>query len=137
MDVVDMELARWLSFYIENGGPLDKLTISSDADSATPDMFMRQLCELVVKHGYSVDFVLPLVTRNPATVLKLENKATLEVGCDADILLLDRGTLAVREVIAGGRRMVSDGSPVEHETFLEKSYRNIDLVGEKYHEMPD
>jgi hypothetical protein len=51
MDVVDQEPARWLDFYIENGGPLEKLTISSGADSATPDMFMAQLCRLVVRHG--------------------------------------------------------------------------------------
>jgi beta-aspartyl-dipeptidase (metallo-type) len=137
IDVVNQDLARWLRFYVDNGGPLDKLTVSSDADSATPDMFMRQLCELVVKHDYSLDLVLPLVTTNPATVLKLEGKGTLEEGRDADILVLDRGTLAVREVIARGRRMVSDGSPCERERFLQKSYRNIDLVGDKYHEVFD
>src|SRR5215207_2442529 len=78
-DVVNQDLAKWLEFYIENGGPLEKLTISSDTDSSTPAIFYEQLCGLVVKHGHSLDLVLPLVTTNPATVLKLEKKGCLEV----------------------------------------------------------
>jgi beta-aspartyl-dipeptidase (metallo-type) len=134
MDVVEKGLARWLTFYIDNGGPLEKLTISSDADSATPEMYMEQLCQLVVKHGYSLDLVLPLVTTNPAMVLKLEQKGTLKEGKDADIVLLERGTLSVRDVIARGQRLVIDGEPARAEKFLEKSHRNISLVGAKYGE---
>jgi beta-aspartyl-dipeptidase (metallo-type) len=131
-DVVNEDLAKWLDFYIENGGPLERLTISSDSDSSTPDIFYSQLCGLVVKHGYSLDQVLPLVTSNTASVLKLEKKGCLEVGKDADVLLVERGTLDIRHVIARGRRMVSDGEPIVREKFLEKSFRGIDLVGDKF-----
>jgi hypothetical protein len=44
-------------------------------------------------------------------------------------VVLDRGTLDVREVIARGRRMVIAGQPVVHERFLEKSSRNYALIG--------
>src|SRR5204863_5302674 len=46
MDVVEENIAKWLPVYLENGGPLDKLTISSDMDSSTPEIFYRQFCEL-------------------------------------------------------------------------------------------
>jgi beta-aspartyl-dipeptidase (metallo-type) len=131
-DIVNQDLAKWLDFYIENGGPLDRLTVSSDTDSSTPDIFYQQLCGLVVKHGYSLDLVLPLVTSNTASVLKLEKKGCLEVGKDADVLIVERGTLDIRHVIAKGRRMVSDGEPIVREKFLEKSSRGIDLVGDKF-----
>jgi beta-aspartyl-dipeptidase (metallo-type) len=131
-DVVNEDLAKWLDFYIENGGPLDRLTISSDTDSSTPDIYYRQICGLVVKHQYTLDLVLPLATTNPATVLKLERKGTVEVGKDADIVILSKGSLDIRDVIARGRRMVADGEPVVREKFLEKSKRNIELVGDQF-----
>ena len=132
IDVVNEDLAKWLDFYIENGGPLDKLTISSDTDSSTPDIYWEQLCGLVVKHGHTLDFVLPLVTTNPARVLKLDKKGCLEVGKDADLVILSRDTLEIRDVIARGKRMVVDGTPIVREKFLSKSSRSIDLVGEQF-----
>ena len=134
IDVVEQDLAQWVTFYIDNGGPLDKLTVSSDSDSSTPDIYYQQICGLVVKHRYTLDLVLPLVTTNTASVLKLEKKGKVEPGKDADLVILDRGTLEIRDVIARGKPMVRDGEPVVREKFLEKSYRNIDLVGDKYGE---
>ena len=132
IDVVNEDLGKWLDFYVENGGPLDKLTISSDTDSSTPDIYWEQLCGLVIKHGHTLDFVLPLVTTNPARVLKLDKKGCLEAGKDADLVILSRDTLEIRDVIARGKRMVADGTPVVREKFLSKSSRNIDLVGDKF-----
>jgi beta-aspartyl-dipeptidase (metallo-type) len=134
MDVVNKDLAKWLDYYIENGGPLDRLTVSSDTDSSTPDLYYEQLCGLVVKHGYTLDFVLPLVTTNPATVLKLDKKGALEPGKDADLVILSRDSLEIRDVIARGKHMVADGVPVVREKFLSKSARNIDLVGDEFHQ---
>jgi beta-aspartyl-dipeptidase (metallo-type) len=134
MDVVNKDLAKWLDYYIENGGPLDRLTVSSDTDSSTPDLYYEQLCGLVVKHGYTLDFVLPLVTTNPATVLKLDKKGALEPGKDADLVILSRDSLEIRDVIARGKHVVADGVPVVREKFLSKSARNIDLVGDEFHQ---
>ena len=132
IDVVNEDLGKWLDFYVENGGPLDRLTISSDTDSSTPDIYWEQLCGLVIKHGHTLDFVLPLVTTNPARVLKLDKKGCLEAGKDADLVILSRDTLEIRDVIARGKRMVADGTPVVREKFLSKSSRSIDLVGEQF-----
>jgi beta-aspartyl-dipeptidase (metallo-type) len=131
-DVVNEDLAKWLRFYIENGGPLDRLTVSSDADSSTPDILYEQFCGLVVRHDFTLDLVLPLLTENPARLLKLERKGKLEVGCDADVVILERGSLAIRDVIARGRRVVIDGTPVIQEKFLEKSKRSISIVGGQF-----
>ena len=46
--------------------------------------------------------MLPLLTQNPARALRIdERKGTLEIGKDADIVLLDDG-LRVCATIAGG-----------------------------------
>jgi beta-aspartyl-dipeptidase (metallo-type) len=133
-DVVEKDLARWVRHYRDHGGPMDRLTVSSDSDSSTPDIFWDQLCGLVVKFGIPLEQMLPLVTQNTARVLKLRGKGAVAAGCDADLVVLQRGTLEIREVIARGRRMVADGAPCVRERFLEKSSRKYELVGDKLDE---
>ena len=129
LDVVEKDLAKWVSYYANHGGPMDRLTVSSDSDSSTPDILYSQLCGLVVEHRVPLETMLALSTRNPARVLKLERKGELAVGKDADVLVLEERTLDIREVIARGRRMVVDGEPVVRARFIEESSRRWTLVG--------
>jgi beta-aspartyl-dipeptidase (metallo-type) len=130
-DVVNEDLARWVKFYIDNGGPLDRLTISSDADSSTPDILAEQVRGLVTTHGLSVDLVLPLVTTNPARILKLPRKGQIAAGCDGDVLIVEPESLTIRDVLARGRRCVQDGQLVHREKFLEKSKRAYEIIGDE------
>jgi beta-aspartyl-dipeptidase (metallo-type) len=134
IDVVEEDAAKWTKYYLEHGGPLDKFTISSDADSTTPDVFYGQFCGLVVKHKMPLEMVLPFVTSNTAKILKLNSKGRIEEGCDADILVLSEGSLEIREVISRGKRMVVDGRCTTRATFLEESSRNVTLIGDKSEE---
>ena len=132
LDTVEQDVAKWIRYYLKHGGPLEKLTISSDADSGHPMIYFEQFRGLVLREGYALEQVLPIVTLNPARAVKLDKrKGTIERGKDADIVVLDRKTLDVREVIARGNRMVRDGRVTAREKFLEKSYRTIDLKGDK------
>jgi beta-aspartyl-dipeptidase (metallo-type) len=134
MDCVEQDIAKWLRFYMDHDGPLDRLTLSSDADSATPDVFYQQVRGLVVDHRHPLELVLGLVTRNPAKLLKLKRKGRIEPGCEADVLVLDAESLEIREVIARGRRMVVDGQLVFREQYLKKSKRAVAIIGD---EAPD
>jgi beta-aspartyl-dipeptidase (metallo-type) len=131
IDVVEEDAAKWTRYYLERGGPPEKFTISSDADSATPDVFYGQFCGLVVKHGIPLELALRFVTSNTAEILKLEKKGKLEKGCDADILILTKGSLEIRDVLAKGTRVVADGSCRARPKFLEESSRNVSLVGDE------
>jgi beta-aspartyl-dipeptidase (metallo-type) len=133
-DVVEKDLAKWVSYWVDHGGPMDRLTVSSDSDSGTPDILFSQLCGLVVKHRVPLEQMLSLSTRNPARVLKLENKGELSEGKDADVLVLEQHTLDIREVIARGKRMVSNGDPLVKPEFIEESSRKWSLTGAKYSE---
>lgn len=135
MDTVEENIAEWLPRYIDGGGPLDKLTISSDMDSSTPALFFQQLCELVVKHRYSLDMVLPLFSSNTADALKLPKKGRVREGFDADLVVLTESSLDIREVIARGQVMVRDGEPVVREKWLEKSKRQVSFVGDEHPSM--
>ena len=130
LDTVQQELAKDVKFYLDNGGPADRLTVSSDADSGTPDILFDQLCGLVVKKKMPLELVLSFCTSNTAKVLKLENKGRLDEGKDADVLVLKKGSLEIVEVIALGKRMVKEGSVAVREKFLEESHRNVRLAGD-------
>ncbi|MFL5561902.1 MAG: amidohydrolase family protein [Gemmatimonadaceae bacterium] len=130
-DVVDEDVAHWLRFYLDNGGPIDCLTISSDSDSSTPDIFFAQLQGLVTDHRFALEVVLPLVTSTPADFLKLKRKGHLRAECEADIVVMDARSLEIREVIARGTRMVANGSVAFRERYLEKSKRAFTILGDK------
>lgn len=131
-DTAAQDLARWFRYYLDQDGPLDRLTISSDADSGHPRIYFEQFRSLVLREGFPLERVLPIVTLNPARAVKLDHrKGTVEPAKDADLVVLDRDTLDVREVIARGNRMVVDGRVVVRENFVENSYRTIRLTGDK------
>ena len=132
LDTVQQELAKDVKFYLDNGGPADRLTVSSDADSGTPDILFDQLCGLVVKKKMPLELVLSFCTSNTAKVLKLQSKGRLDEGNDADLLVLKKASLEIVEVIALGKRMVKEGSVAVRERFLEESHRNVRLTGDEY-----
>jgi len=134
LDVVEQKLAKDVQMYLDGGGPAERLTVSSDADSSTPDILYDQICGLVVKQKMPIEVVFGFCTSNTAKVLKLEKKGRLDEGNDADVLVLHKGSLEIVEVIARGKRMVKDGSLTVQEKFLEKSFRNVRLRGAKFEE---
>jgi imidazolonepropionase-like amidohydrolase len=62
--------------------------------------------------GFTVAESLPLFTANTARALALKSKGCLREGDDADEQVVDRETLAVTHVWAGGRALVQNGRQV-------------------------
>ena len=112
--------------YHENSGPASGLTISSDGggclpvfdgngemvkmDFATSAGLPDTLRELLAR-GHGFEQILPSMTVNAARLLKLQGKGLLQPGADADLVCLDEEH-HVRHVMARGRWMVQDQSPV-------------------------
>ena len=132
MDVVEEDIDRWYRFYLDNGGPPEKLTISSDMDSSTPALFYDQFCGLVVKFGHPLEMVLPMFTSNTAAALKLGTKGELRPGMDGDVAVLSERSLDICHVVARGKMMVRDGETLVREKWLQKSKRNVTLVGDQW-----
>jgi beta-aspartyl-dipeptidase (metallo-type) len=131
IDVADHDLAKWLKFYCERGGPADRVTISTDASESSPGVLLEQVRTCVLEEGMSLERILPMVTTNTARVLQLQSKGSLEPGKDGDLLVLDPDSLAIVEVIAKGKRLVSEGELRVSEGFLKASERRIVLHGDK------
>jgi beta-aspartyl-dipeptidase (metallo-type) len=117
--------------YFEAGGDPERLSLSSDADGNAPWRLHEQLQAAMRDEKLPLEKLLPLVTSNPATVLKLETKGRLEPGRDADVLVLRRESLEVVHVIANGRFLVRDGKLRVREGFLENSRRSLELRGKE------
>jgi beta-aspartyl-dipeptidase (metallo-type) len=131
IDTVDEDLPKQLKFYRDNGGDMDKLTVSSDASITSPQTFFRQIRSCIVEHGFPVEQVIRLVTANTANVLCLKQKGAIEAGKSADILILKKDSLEIREVISNGKRLFKDGKLAFKEAFLKESNRDVRLKGEK------
>jgi beta-aspartyl-dipeptidase (metallo-type) len=130
-DVANRDLAKWLRCYLEDGGPLDRLTFSSDADGTRPANLLDQLRDCVLRHDFRLEELLPHVTANTARILGLGDRGRLEPGLRADLLVLDGDSLEPRDVIAGGRHLMRGGRVVVTESFLEESDRRVRLNGRR------
>jgi beta-aspartyl-dipeptidase (metallo-type) len=131
VDVVERDLHRWVRYWRDHGGPRELLTVSSDASMTSPAGVWMQLRDCVLNHGFTLEQVLPLATRNTARILKLREKGELRIGCAGDILLLEEDSLEIVHVLSHGKMVVRDGQVVERENWLEDSDRQIELEGEK------
>lgn len=115
--------------YLDNGGNPARLTISSDASINSPRSLFEQIRSCVLEHDFPLEQTLAFVTTNTAAVLKLVHKGHLEVGYQADALVLRRDSLEIKDVIARGRCLVRDGQLAFSENFLSESNRLVRLEG--------
>ena len=129
IDVQEEDLARWLTFYVDNEGDLTRLTVSSDASKKGPRTLFEQIRKCARGHRLPLAELLALVTRNTAEVLALPHKGRLETGAHGDLLILERESFEIVHLLAQGKRMLADGDLVEPEQFLEDSNRQIELHG--------
>lgn len=110
-DTVEEDLPMWLRRYQEHGGPLARLTVSSDAHTkgGSHARLFGQLVSCCREHAMPLAHVLPLFTSNPAAALGLSHKGRLREAGDADLVVLTKDSLRIRHVLARGRALLRDG----------------------------
>lgn len=131
LDSAEKDTDKWVRRYFDEGGDPEKFTLSSDSDSSAPRRLYETFRDSVREQKLPLEKVLPLVTSNTASVLKLAGKGRLEEGMDADLLVLRKGSLEIVDVIARGQRMVKRGEMEKQEKVTETSNRELHLVGQK------
>lgn len=112
--------------YLDSGAPAERFTISSDAGGCLPVFdadgrvasmdvgrpgALLQALQSAMASGMPLERALPAITRNPAAHWGLGRKGRLEVGSDADLIVLDADG-APSDVMARGRWHVRDGAVV-------------------------
>ena len=112
---------------IEAGAPADRLSFSSDAGGSLPRYVDGELAGLDVARPHCLlellrtasdgreappADVLAALTRNPADGLNLRRKGRLQVGADADLLLVDPAGMQLTDVFCLGQRRLRDSLAV-------------------------
>ena len=129
----DNKTYKWISYYKEHSGDLSKLTLSSDGNGSLPRFDEKgellglgvastktlydQVIETIKKGDLTIEEVLCLATSNTATALKLENKGTIEVGKDADLLVISKENYEIQHVFSKGKHMIEEGELLVKGTF--------------------
>lgn len=130
-DICDEDLVPSISKFLEHGGDLEYLTISSDASFSSPETILWQLMKVKAELKWPLEKILPLVTTNTARMLKMPNKGRIEVGADADILIMHPDTMELQHVIAKGKVFMRDQVVHYNQECLKHSNRKIETYGKK------
>lgn len=129
----EVKASTGLKIAIDAGVPVENINFSSDGQGSMPifnekkefvglgvgkvtSMF-REVRDAILVDGVPMEEALKVVTSNPARILKLKAKGNLEIGNDADVVLVDRNTFSVDTVIARGKIMVKDAQVIIKGTF--------------------
>jgi beta-aspartyl-dipeptidase (metallo-type) len=115
--------AKALQMILEEGVPIEQISLSSDSNGSMPIFdeqgnvvklavgdirFLHLEIQELAAAGFKLPQLLKLVTANPAKRAGLfATKGSLEVGKDADLVILDR-EMNIDSVIAKGQMMVRE-----------------------------
>lgn len=127
IDAAAGDLARWLRYYLDNKGDPKRLTVSSDASICSPCNLLSELRTCIREHGFPLSQVFSLATRNTAEVLKLAQKGSLRSGYDADVIILEKGSLELLYLFARGSCLLRNGHMEKAEKFTKGSNRSISI----------
>jgi len=130
-DTTDEDLGKKLLLFLNSGGTLERVTVSTDTAKNSPDALFLQICECVTKYKFSFNEILPLVTSNTAKTLKLSSKGNLARNKDADLLIVDKKDFALTTVISGGKIMMKNGTIAVEENEERESRRLFYHEGRK------
>lgn len=104
-DCIAGDSGEWIRRFRGKGGPKDRLTISSDAQTpgGSPARFFAQFRSCALDPDIGIEDALRHFAANAADLLQLHGRGRIRAGGAADLLVLEPGTLAIRHVIAKPR----------------------------------
>lgn len=121
----ELKCSQALKQFIDKEADLRHITFSSDGHASLPSFdesgnlaqleigketsLFNEVRDAVLKEGIDLEKALAVITSNPADILKMKRKGRLKVGCDADIVLLNKERLEIESVFSRGRTMILSG----------------------------
>jgi beta-aspartyl-dipeptidase (metallo-type) len=133
LDDGEVKCSIALRIMLEEGIPVEQISFSSDGQASLPffnnhgeyaglqvgkvSSLYHEVRDSVLEEGIPLETALKVITTNPAQVLKLSTKGSIQTGNDADIVLLQKETFAIVTVMAKGQVMVDKGIPLIKGTF--------------------
>ena len=129
----EVKASTGLRMMLEQGVPEYQITFSSDGQGSMPifdksGVFLglgvgkvtslyREVRDAILQEKVGITQALKPVTANPADLLKLDSKGRIAPGKDADLVLVEEGSLTIHSVLAKGQLMVQEGMAMKKGTF--------------------
>ena len=129
----EIKTSKALKRCLEEGVPEERITFSSDGQGSLPifnerkefvklgvgkvTSLFNEVRDAVLVEGVPMEKALKAITSNPAAILKLKGKGRIGKHFDADLCLLEEGTLDINTVIAKGKVMMKDKKVLVYGTF--------------------
>jgi len=136
----DMDLANGeprcceaLAELLKDGFDVNQISFSSDGHASLPTFddkgqlsglkvgseksLFNEVRDAVSQFNIPLETAIQVITSSSANILGLTTKGQIRIAGDADLVLLEPGTLAIHSVIAMGNLMVSEGQALIKGTF--------------------
>lgn len=119
----EVKPSKCIKILTDAGVPLENITFTSDAcgslpgfdaqgnliklEMGVPKANLRELKDAVMEENIPLEKAVKVLTSNPADILKLKQKGRIQVGKDADVVLLN-SDFEITHVVAMGAIMMRD-----------------------------
>lgn len=133
MENDELRAGEGLKTFLDKGLPINHITFSSDGNGSMPrfdangkldglgicsvSSLYREVRFAINECNVPIEKAISVITSNVAELLKLKNKGTIEVGKDADLVIVDKDNLNIDTVFSKGKVMVEKGNAVVKGTF--------------------
>lgn len=129
----EVAAAEALARALQAGVPTMNLTLSSDGNASLPiyndngelvglevgkvQSLYQVARQAVLEYKVPLTAAITAITAAPAAVLGLKHKGRVAAGMDADLVLLHKTDLTIRDVFAKGRQLVQNAQAIVKGTF--------------------
>jgi len=129
----EVAAAAALAEALQHGINIMQLTLSSDGNASLPiyddegellglqvgsvQSLYQAARDAVMQHKVSLSDAICSISASPAAILGLKHKGRVAENCDADIVLLHKDNLQIRDVIGKGTLLVQQGNAIVKGTF--------------------
>lgn len=118
----EVKCSRGLKRLLQNNVPIENISFSSDAQGSLPmfneageftgngigsiSTLFKEVKDAILEENVDIETAIKVITSNPASSLKLREKGKIEEGKDGDIVILDKESLEITNVIAMGKIVI-------------------------------
>jgi beta-aspartyl-dipeptidase (metallo-type) len=117
----------------ENGVSITRITMSTDGNGSMPKWdekkeligmtvasvlsLHKEFADIIQEEQLSIEDAARVTSTNIANHLKLDQKGEITIGKDADLLVLDKGSLHIKHVLAKGQILMENEKIMKFGTF--------------------
>lgn len=133
MENGELRAGDGLKVFIDKNLPIDHITFSSDGNGSMPrfdenghlaglgicsvSTLYREVKYAIEKNNVPIEKAIRVITSNVAEILKLKDKGTIDVGKDADLVMVCKDSMEIDTVFARGKKMVENKEAIIKGTF--------------------